>query len=194
MSKNEEKRKNARGLQLERLLESFNKKAEDLLDKVAYEPQCKICNSKYRMDIDDWILAGIPYREIVKSVKKLGETISPTNLSNHWTAHVEAPLIREVMKLIGKNRLKMVDSYEKLLDTFVLWREAVEAIKICIDESDPETAHTKISVLNNLIKTNIKMIEVLGKFQGHETTKKNITPSSVEEVVAEVKDEIAKSQ
>ena len=181
--------------QLLRLLESADKKnlLKDFAAVNYTDPKCKICNSDYKNQITADLLKGVTYRDIIKNYKPMLGLNLP-NLSTHYNNHVEAPLIKEIMKLFNENKLQFVDAYKQLYEGFELWDDTVESLQNAIANSDDiETIHTKISVLNQLIRTKLKMIEMLGKFQGINTTSKKPNKNNVDNILAEVRQDIAKS-
>jgi len=66
-------------------LESFDKRIEDILGSLPYEPQCKICNSKYKSELElrtkliEMDLYDVIYREVDSDSKPRYKTDNAKN-------------------------------------------------------------------------------------------------------------------
>jgi hypothetical protein len=81
-------------------------------------PQCRVCTSPHRADVERWILGAVPYRTITTRLAERGETLYPRSLSAH-RKHTEE--LRTLVNIKAAERL-VREAVTELEDRQEAWR------------------------------------------------------------------------
>ncbi len=193
------KAKKDRSLQLRRILELLrNSKQKTLLEKITsyIDPDCQICQSNYRQEIDELLLDDTPYRKMSEKIlKKFGiKNLNIKYIGDHFNDHLEQPILDGVKAHFEGLEKRYIDAFEELGNVNQIWNDTVEVLQESISKCDYETIHTKVAVLNQLLKTKLLIVELSGKLDGTVKTNKKVTPSAIGDIIAETMKKVGKAQ
>jgi len=65
---------------------------------IIVHPNCKICNSDVRAEIDEMLMLGVPYAQIITKLGARAGSINTKNISNHKRKHLNTNIPIDIVK------------------------------------------------------------------------------------------------
>ncbi|RSD36532.1 MAG: hypothetical protein CI952_49 [Methanohalophilus sp.] len=88
-------------------------KISDVTDAIK-APNCRICNHPRRSDVDQMLILGVRYKDIIKNLGAEGSELNTKILSNHKNKHINADQVPDVIP--STIQAGLVDAHQRAFE------------------------------------------------------------------------------